>query len=91
VGNWQWVAGCGVDPAPYFRIFNPTAQGQKFDPQADYVRRWLPELAALPSNIIYEPWKSREVPKSYPAPIIGLPEGRDRFSETAKAFLNRDV
>jgi len=88
VGNWQWVAGCGVDPSPYFRIFNPTAQGQKFDPNADYVRRWLPELAELPSNIIYEPWKSREAPGSYPSPVIGLAEGRDRFSATAKEFLD---
>ncbi len=88
VGNWQWVAGCGVDPSPYFRIFNPTTQGQKFDPNADYVRRWLPELADLPSNVIYEPWKSRDTPKSYPSPMIELNVGRDRFAETAKAFLN---
>ena len=88
VGNWQWVAGCGVDPAPYFRIFNPTSQGQKFDPHADYVRRWLPELSDLPDNAIYEPWKSREKPNSYPDPVIELGVGRDRFSATAKAFLN---
>lgn len=87
VGNWQWVAGCGVDPSPYFRIFNPTAQGQKFDPRGDYVRRWLPELADLPANVIYEPWKARDKPKGYPAPVIDLAEGRDRFAATAKAFL----
>lgn len=87
VGNWQWVAGCGVDPSPYFRIFNPTSQGEKFDPHGDYVRRWLPELADLPANAIYEPWKARDKPKSYPSPMIELSIGRDRFAETAKAFL----
>ena len=87
VGNWQWVAGCGVDPSPYFRIFNPTAQGQKFDPHGDYVRRWLPELADVPANSIYEPWKLRDKPKGYPSPVIELNEGRDRFIETAKSFL----
>ena len=55
VGNWQWVAGTGPDAAPYFRIFNPTAQAQKFDPQGEYIRRWVPELAALGGASIHQP------------------------------------
>lgn len=54
--GWQWAAGCGADAAPYFRIFNPVLQGQKFDPNGDYVRRWVPELARLPSQWIHSPW-----------------------------------
>lgn len=54
--GWQWVAGCGADPAPYFRIFNPVTQGEKFDPDGDYVRRWVPELRDLPSQWIHQPW-----------------------------------
>jgi deoxyribodipyrimidine photo-lyase len=53
--NWQWVAGCGVDAAPYFRIFNPTSQGERFDPHGDYVRRWVPELASAPDGWIQDP------------------------------------
>mgnify|MGYP005846365067 CR=1 FL=1 len=56
-GGWQWTAGTGTDAAPYFRIFNPTLQGQKHDPQGAYVRRWLPELAGVPERFIHEPWK----------------------------------
>jgi deoxyribodipyrimidine photo-lyase len=54
--GWQWVAGCGADSAPYFRVFNPVTQGARFDPVAAYVRRWVPELAALPNDWIHEPW-----------------------------------
>lgn len=54
--GWQWVAGCGADAAPYFRIFNPVLQGEKFDPAGDYVRRWVPELRALPKEFIHKPW-----------------------------------
>ena len=55
--SWQWVAGTGTDAAPYFRIFNPVTQGIKFDPQGDYVRRWVPELRHLPGAAAHEPWK----------------------------------
>jgi deoxyribodipyrimidine photo-lyase len=51
VGNWQWVAGSGADASPYFRIFNPIAQGEKFDPRGDYVRRWIPELRTCPTRL----------------------------------------
>ena len=53
VGNWQWVAGSGADASPYFRIFNPIAQGEKFDPRGVYVRRWVPELKGVPDEVIH--------------------------------------
>jgi len=56
--NWQWVAGCGADAAPYFRIFNPTLQGEKFDSEGEYVKRWLPELAGLPAALVHRPWEA---------------------------------
>jgi deoxyribodipyrimidine photo-lyase len=64
--NWQWVAGSGTDPAPFFRVFNPTTQGRKFDADGDYVRRWVPELADVPASSVHEP---QDVP-GYPAPIV---------------------
>jgi deoxyribodipyrimidine photo-lyase len=68
--NWQWVAGCGTDAAPFFRIFNPTTQGKKFDPNGDYVRRWVPELAGVPGKRVHEPWELPEQPAGYPEPIV---------------------
>ncbi len=69
--GWQWVAGTGTDAAPYFRIFNPTTQGQKFDPDGVYVRRWVPELADLAGSAVHEPWAAPEgPPRGYPAPIV---------------------
>lgn len=77
--SWQWVAGCGADAAPYFRIFNPVTQSRKFDPEARYVRRWVPELAALPDDAIHAPWEaSRDtlakagivLGHDYPEPLI---------------------
>jgi deoxyribodipyrimidine photo-lyase len=69
--GWQWVAGSGTDPAPYFRVFNPTSQGAKFDPDGSYVRRWVPELADVPARYVHEPWTSPDgVPDGYPAPIV---------------------
>lgn len=56
--GWQWVAGCGADAAPYFRIFNPVIQGERFDPDGEYVRRWVPELAKVPNLWIHKPWKA---------------------------------
>ena len=56
--SWQWIAGCGADAAPYFRIFNPMTQGEKFDPQGAYVRRWVPELQKLPNKYIHRPWEA---------------------------------
>ena len=76
--SWQWVAGSGADAAPYFRIFNPVTQGEKFDPDGTYVRRWLPELAALDTRLIHRPWQSSTPPKDYPARIVDHAAARDR-------------
>ncbi|KAB2808987.1 deoxyribodipyrimidine photo-lyase [Pimelobacter simplex] len=67
--NWQWVAGCGTDAAPYFRVFNPITQGVKFDPDGDYIRRWVPELADLSAPAVHRPWKDGP-PSGYPEPIV---------------------
>ncbi len=76
--SWQWVAGCGADAAPYFRIFNPALQGARFDPDGTYVRRFVPELAAVPERFIHTPWLAPNPPRSYATPIIDLATGRDR-------------
>jgi deoxyribodipyrimidine photo-lyase len=72
--NWQWVAGTGTDAAPYFRIFNPVTQGMRFDPEGEYIRRWVPELADLDAASIHEPWKLAgnlfEGTNGYPQPIV---------------------
>jgi deoxyribodipyrimidine photo-lyase len=69
--GWQWVAGCGTDAAPYFRVFNPTAQGRRFDPDGDYVRRWVPELHGLSGADVHEPSRAAAGrPEGYPEPIV---------------------
>jgi deoxyribodipyrimidine photo-lyase len=69
--GWQWVAGTGTDAAPYFRVFNPVTQGRKFDPQGDYVRRWVPELRHLAGAAVHEPWDAEGgYDEGYPARII---------------------
>jgi deoxyribodipyrimidine photo-lyase len=69
--GWQWTAGTGTDAAPYFRIFNPVNQSRKFDPDGNYIRRWVPELAALPSNEIHEPWpRPQGAQVGYPEPVV---------------------
>jgi deoxyribodipyrimidine photo-lyase len=69
--GWQWVAGCGADAAPYFRVFNPYTQAAKFDPEARYLKRWLPELAELPPRLLLEPWRDPEalLKAGYPSPM----------------------
>jgi deoxyribodipyrimidine photo-lyase len=85
--GWQWVAGCGADAAPYFRIFNPVLQGRKFDPEGGYVRHWIPELAALPTRYIHAPWEAPEsvlraagvtLGQTYPHPVVDHGEARAR-------------
>jgi deoxyribodipyrimidine photo-lyase len=86
-GGWQWSAGTGTDAAPYFRVFNPTLQGEKFDPDGAYIRRWTPELQDVPDRFIHEPWKMPEdlqravgcvIGRDYPAPIIDHAWARER-------------
>jgi len=78
--DWQWVAGTGADAAPYFRVFNPVTQSQKFDPNAVYLRRWLPELAEMPVRVIHEPWTDPVCLRrtGYPAPMVDLRTSRER-------------
>lgn len=89
-GNWQWVAGVGTDAAPYFRVFNPTLQGQRFDPDGAYVRRWLPELARVPAPYVHAPWTlprddqiayGCRVGRDYPAPVVDFATSRRRSLE----------
>ena len=85
--NWQWVAGSGYDAAPYFRIFNPTTQGEKFDKHGEYVKRWVSELKNIPDKYLYEPWlapaeilKKANITlgKNYPKPIVDLKVSREQ-------------
>jgi deoxyribodipyrimidine photo-lyase len=85
--SWQWVAGCGADAAPYFRVFAPVLQGEKFDADGAYVRRWVPELARMPDKFLHKPWEAPEIilrgagirlGVDYPRPVIAHAEGRAR-------------
>lgn len=85
--SWQWVAGSGADPAPYFRIFNPITQGEKYDPDGVYTRKFVPELSHLPSRYLFKPWKAPEpvlkaagvtLGKTYPQPIVDLNNSRQK-------------
>lgn len=85
--SWQWVAGCGADAAPYFRIFNPMTQGRKFDPHGDYVRRWCPELGGLSDRWIHAPFEAGtetlaaagvRLGQTYPGPVVDHPTARQR-------------
>ena len=88
--GWQWIAGCGADAAPYFRIFNPVTQGEKFDAHGSYVRQYVPELAALPDKYIHAPWTMPDTlaqelnfkkGTDYPDPIVDLKDSRARALE----------
>ena len=83
--GWQWTAGCGADAAPYFRVFNPVLQGERFDPDGSYVRCWCPELARLPDRYLHQPWTAPagilaaagvRLGEDYPAPVVDLAESR---------------
>jgi deoxyribodipyrimidine photo-lyase len=93
-GGWQWTAGVGTDAAPYFRVFNPVLQGQKFDPQGEYVRRWIPELAGVPQAYLHQPWLMPETLQrevrcrlgiDYPQPIVDHALARQRVLDAYQA------
>eukprot|EP00659_Diplonema_papillatum_P011460 gene11460-17627_t len=94
--GWQWVAGCGADAAPYFRIFNPVLQGEKFDADGEYVRKWVPELRNLCNRYVHKPWEAPEsvlsiskvvLGKTYPRPIVDVKESRQRaLARTLASF-----
>ena len=93
--SWQWIAGCGLDSQPFFRVFNPVAQGEKFDPAGAYVRRWVPELARLPDKHVHAPWDAPAsvltaagvtLGRDYPHPIVELSAGRDRALAAFRAM-----
>lgn len=93
--SWQWVAGCGADAAPYFRIFNPVTQGQKFDPNGSYIRQYIPELKDLSDKYIHAPWEAPDMVlrhanvqlgKTYPNPIVDLGLSRKRALEAFKSL-----
>jgi deoxyribodipyrimidine photo-lyase len=85
--SWQWTAGSGADAAPYFRIFNPVTQGEKFDPDGRYVRRFVPELDRLPPNLVHKPWSATAdtlrnfgvvLGRTYPRPVVDHDAARQR-------------
>ena len=86
--GWQWVAGCGADAAPYFRVFNPLTQAKRFDPDGAYLRRWLPELADAPLPLLHEPWKDAALLKrsGYPAPMVDLAQSRQHALDAYAAL-----
>jgi deoxyribodipyrimidine photo-lyase len=95
--GWQWSAGCGCDAQPYFRVFNPVLQGQRFDPTGHYVCRWVPELAHLPLRLLHRPWQAPEavlreagvrLDRDYPRPVVDHAEARARFLGVAKQHLS---
>ncbi len=87
--GWQWTAGCGADAAPYFRVFNPILQGEKFDPRGDYVRRWCPELQGLSGARVHQPEHAHAYGKNYPRAIVDLKVSRERALDAWKRFRER--
>tara|TARA_Y100001970_G_C13429420_1_gene460382 strand:- start:75 stop:470 length:396 start_codon:yes stop_codon:yes gene_type:complete len=88
--GWQWIAGCGADAAPYFRIFNPVTQGLKFDPDGSFIRQYVPELEKVPVKYIFDPWNAPQdvlatsgviLGQTYPHPIVDLKVSREKALE----------
>ncbi len=95
--GWQWSAGTGCDAQPYFRVFNPITQGERFDPEGDYVRRYVPELRALPTKYIHAPWRASAavlraarvtLGETYPHPIVDHADARTRYLLVAQTHLS---
>ncbi len=91
VSGWQWVAGCGADAAPYFRIFNPILQGEKFDKEGEYVKKWVPELKKIPKKFIHRPWEINDenilkLDVDYPLPIVKHEDARERALKAFKSI-----
>ncbi len=93
--GWQWIAGCGADAAPFFRIFNPVTQGQKFDPDGVYIKQYCPELTNMPIKHLHAPWQAKsdvlqqagvELGVDYPLPIVDLKTSRERALEAFKSL-----
>jgi deoxyribodipyrimidine photo-lyase len=98
-GGWQWTAGVGADAQPWFRIFNPVRQGLRFDPEGEWVRRWVPELADVPPRYVHAPWEmpadvaaqaGLRLGQTYPRPIVDLAVGRERALGAFRAATGRD-
>ena len=98
--SWQWVAGCGADAAPYFRIFNPVTQGEKFDPDGQYIREFIPELKDLPIKYLYSPWEAPKeildnanitLGKDYPFPIVNLKASREKALDAFKSLKKEEA
>lgn len=96
--SWQWIAGCGADAAPYFRIFNPVTQGQKFDPDGTYIRQYIPEIAKLPNKYLFSPWEAPdsilkscgiELGVTYPKPIVDLKSSRQSALNAFQALKTK--
>lgn len=91
-GGWQWAASTGTDAAPYFRIFNPILQSQKYDPEGDYIRRYVPELSAVPTTDIHTPWLNPATkPRAYPTPIVDFTASKDRVLSFFKAVSDKEA
>ena len=98
--SWQWVAGSGIDAQPFFRVFNPVSQGQTWDKEGDYVRRWVPELARLPAAYIHGPWTApagvleqagAALGRTYPRPMVDLAETRQRALAAYRATVRSEA
>ena len=96
--SWQWIAGCGIDSQPFFRVFNPVSQGEKFDPEGVYVRKWVPELANLPGKHLHAPWDAPaevlagagiRLGATYPRPLVELPAARQRALDAYRGAVKR--
>jgi len=98
--SWQWVAGCGADAAPYFRIFNPVTQGENFDPDGQYIKEFIPELKDLPIKYLFSPWEAPKeildnanitLGKDYPEPIIDLKSSREKALDAFKSLKKEEA